>query len=100
MKNYTNERAMALMRHHMLDMMQATYPVAVPRPKVLENLRPLFPDHTFEWLNDAVTEQLQVLIYAGLIRPGGKGYTLTAKGLTDRQQAARFLNKQPPKDAA
>lgn len=101
MKNYTNERAMALMRHLVLDALHSTYPVSYSRPALLKALGPSFPDHNRDWLNDAMSEQLQVLIYAGLIRPAAKGYTLTAKGLADRQQAARFLNKNttPPEAA-
>jgi predicted transcriptional regulator len=53
------------------------------------------------WFDDAVGEQLKVLLYAALIRPANKGYILTEKGRQDRQQVARFnLNNNPPPEAA
>ncbi len=99
MKNYTSERAMAEMRGLILDRLYRSFPVPAARPAVLQELRPSFSTQTEEWLNDAMSEQLKVLAYAGLIKTAAKGFTLTSRGMDDRRQAARFLNKNAPEPA-
>lgn len=94
-------KTLALMRHRVLDQMYSTFPSPYSRPQLLKALRPSFPEQGKDWLNDTLSEQLQVLQQAGLIRPTMGGYTLTDRGRMDRQQAARFLSKsQPPLEPA
>jgi len=84
---------MTLMRHHILDLLHRRFPQAYSRPALLAELRPLFPTENQTWLNDAASEQVQILKYSGLVRPAAGGVTLTERGRADRQQAQRFLNK-------
>lgn len=89
-------RQMALLRHLILQLLWHDYPMASNIRRLASELRPLFKDRDRAWLNDAVGDQLTVLRQANLIRTAAGGFTLTERGRADRQQAARFLSKNPP----
>lgn len=89
-------RLMALLRHEILQLLWHDYPKAYDRSRLVSELRPMLKDKDKAWLTDAVGDQLTVLKHANLIRTAAGGHTLTERGRADRQQAARFLSKNPP----
>jgi hypothetical protein len=92
---------MAALRNEILGALYWSFPRALSRVELGDCCRIRFLTRDKVWFDDAVGEQLKVLLYAALIRPASKGYTLTEKGRQDRQQVARFnLNNNPPPEAA
>lgn len=93
-------QVMARLRHELLNSMYNTFPAPRTRQQLESDCRTPFLTRDKAWYQDAVREQIQVLINADLVRPMHGGYTLTEKGRRDRQQAARFFNSNPPQNAA
>jgi predicted transcriptional regulator len=96
----SDTHAMAALRSELLNAMSNSFPAPRSTSDLESDCRVPFLTRDKSWFKDAVQEQLKVLVNAGLVRTMHGGYTLTEKGRRDRQQAARFFNKQPPQDAA
>lgn len=91
---------LAQLRSEMLNAMYRQFPQALDCNLLVMECRGPFRQRPETWLHDAISEQLKVLSYAGLIRSSRNGYTLTERGRQDRQQAARFMGNTPPPEAA
>ena len=96
----SDSQVMAALRNELLTTMYNVFPRPLDRKTLASECRTRFLTRDKDWYQDAVTEQLKVLQQASLIRPSNGGYTLTERGRQDRQQAQRFLNNNPPPDAA
>ena len=96
----SDTHVMAALRNELLNAMNNAFPAPRSASDLESDCRVPFLTRDKVWFKDAVQEQIKVLVNAGLVRTMHGGYTLTEKGRRDRQQAARFFNKQPPQDAA
>ena len=97
----SDSRAMAQIRHELMSALDNSFPAPRTIPELEHECKvPLMAERKAAWYKDAMKEQLQVLSYAGLIRPVRNGYTLTEKGRRDRQEVARLFNNKQPQDAA
>lgn len=99
-ESFRESHVMATLRSELLNAMYNAFPAPRNALDLESDCRVPFLTRDKVWFKDAVREQIKVLVNADLVRPMHGGYTLTEKGRRDRQQAARFFNKQPPQDAA
>jgi hypothetical protein len=99
-ESFKESHVMATLRSELLNAMSNTFPAPRSALDLESDCRVPFLTRDKVWFKDAVREQIKVLVNADLVRPMHGGFTLTEKGRRDRQQAARFFNKQPPQDAA
>jgi hypothetical protein len=95
-----DSQAMATLRDQILNKLAGVYPVPLTVKDLQSKCRMPFLTRDKQWYTDSMTEQLSILLIAGLIRPFKGGYALTERGKTDRNQAARFNSPNPPPEAA
>ena len=95
-----DSQAMSTLRDQVLNKLAGVYPVPLTVKDLEAKCRMPFLTKDEQWYKDSMKEQLSVLLIAGLIRPFNKGYALTERGRTDRNQAARFNPPTPPTEAA
>jgi len=95
-----DSQAMVTLREQILNKLAGVYPVPLTVKDLETKCRMPFLTKDKQWYSDSMTEQLSILLIAGLIRPFKKGYALTERGRSDRSQAARFNPPTPPTEAA